>query len=115
VAECQVDADQGLFLLLVQVRIGQDLTGQIRCTRRRVEDARLHVQRLRGDAQGPRDLLQDGGGGAPQASLDLAEVRIGYAGELGESPQGEAGCVPLLTDEAAELAPTVARVAPHRR
>ena len=60
----------------------------------RLEDARLHVERLGGDAQRLGDLLEDLGRGPAQAAFDLAQVRIGDAGQLGEPAQARAGPTP---------------------
>src|SRR5580704_120414 len=50
-AEGEVDADEGLLLLLADRLVGQDGAGQVERAGRRLEDPRLHVERLGGDAQ----------------------------------------------------------------
>jgi len=49
--ERPVDLDQRLLLALADARIAQDLAGEIGTVAALVEDARAHVERLRGDAQ----------------------------------------------------------------
>ena len=78
-----------------------------------LEDAGLHVEGLGGDAQRLGDLLEDLGRGPAQPALDLAQVRVGDAGQLGEPAQREPGRAPLLTDEGPEVEPAVFRVRAH--
>ena len=112
-AERQVDADEGLLLVLAQRLVGQDQPAQIGRPVRRLEDAGLHVEGLGGDAQRLGDLLEDLGGGPPQSPLDLAEIRIGDAGQLGEPAQREAGGAPLLADERAQISPAILGISAH--
>ena len=79
----------------------------------RLEDPCLHVEGLGRDAQRLGDLLEDLGRGPPQPALDLAQIRVGDAGQLRETPEREAGGGSLLTDEGPEVEPTVALVRAH--
>ena len=112
-AEREVDPDQGLLLILAQRLIGQDQAAQIGGAVRRLEDARLHVERLGRNPQRLGDLLQDLGGGPPQSPLDLAEIRVRYPGQLGQPPKREPGGVPLLTDERAQISPAILGINAH--
>ena len=73
----------------------------------RLEDAGLHVEGLGRDAQRLGDLLEDLGRGPSQSPLDLAQVRIGDPGQLGQPPERQAGRAPLLTDEGAQISPAI--------
>ncbi len=106
-AEGEVDADQRLLLLLADGLVGHDRPAQVGRAFGRVENAGLDVERLGGDAQRLGDLLEDLGRGAAQAALDLAEIRVRDAGELGEMAQRQSSGPPLLTDERPEIVPAV--------
>jgi hypothetical protein len=67
-----------------------------------VDQARLRHQRLRGDVQGIGDGLEHADRGLVQAPLDLAQVRVGQAGHLGQLPQRQISPLALLADEGAE-------------
>ena len=54
-----------------------------------VEDPGLHVQRLGRDPQRLGELLQDVGARLAQPALDLAQIRVGHPGGVGELPQRE--------------------------
>ena len=62
-----------------------------------VEDPGPHVERLGGDLEALGELLEDLGAGLLQAPLDLRQVGVGHAGELGELAQREPGGLTLLT------------------
>src|SRR3712207_5295248 len=100
-----VDADQRLLLVLVQVRVAEDLTDQVGGAGALLEDAGPDVQRLRRDLQGAGDLLEDLGGRLAQAPLDLAEVGVRDPGQLRQLPEAEVPDPPLLADELAEVVP----------
>src|SRR5215213_11859237 len=93
-----VDVDKCVLLTLGQPGIGAN-----RALHRpdldlaRAEDPRLDVERLGRDPQGLRDRLEHLGGGPPQSTLDLAEVRIRDPRRVGELPQREPTGLPLLT------------------
>src|SRR3712207_5768626 len=97
--ERAVDAHQRLLLVLVQVRVAQDLADEVGGAGALLQDPGPDVQRLRRDLQRPGDLLEDLGRRLPQAPLDLAEVRVGDAGELRQLAQAEVADPPLLADE----------------
>ena len=71
------------------------------------------VEGLRGDLQGPGDLLEDLGRGLPQAPLDLAQVRVRDARQLGELAQREVPDAALVADELAQVAPAMLEVLLH--
>ena len=79
----------------------------------RLEDAGLHVEGLGRDPQRLGDLLEDLGGGPAQPPLDLAEIRVGDPGQLGQPPQREAGRAPLLADERAQISPAILGISAH--
>ncbi len=86
-AEREIDADQGLLLILAQGLISQDQAAQVRRAIRRFEDAGLHIERLGRNPQSLGDLLQDLGGWPTQSALDLAEIRVRYPGQFGQTPE----------------------------
>ena len=90
-AEGEVDAHQRLLLLLADGLVGHDGPGQVGRAVGRLEDAGLHVERLGRDAQRLGDLLEDLGRGPAQPALDLAQIGVGDAGQLGEPAQREPG------------------------
>ncbi len=63
----------------------------------------LDVERLRRDAQGLGDLLEDLGRRPAQTPLDLAQVGVGDPGQLGQASQRQAGRAALLPDERAQF------------
>src|SRR3954451_3419412 len=69
-----------------------------------VEDPRLHVERLGGDAQRLGDLLEDLRARLAQPALDLAEVGVGDTGELRQLPKRHVGRGTLLADVVTEVA-----------
>ena len=82
---------------------------------RGVEDAGLDVEALGGDLQSLRELLEDLGARALQASLDLGQVGVGHPGELGQLTQGEPGGRALFAQVLAEAAAQVVqRVLAHK-
>src|SRR5580704_17091347 len=70
--EREVDVNERLLPLLVDRLVGHDGAGQVGGAGGCLEDARLHVERLGGDAQRLRDLLEDLGRGPAQPAFDLA-------------------------------------------
>src|SRR4051812_9246471 len=68
-----------------------------------VEDAGAHVEGLRGDLESAGELLEDLRARLLQAPLDLAEVRVRDAGELGELTQRKLGVLSLLPQERAQV------------
>src|SRR5690242_10497396 len=104
-AEGVVDLEKYVLLPLVDRRIGQyDRPCLQLLPLPLVEDPGPHVERLGGDPQGLRDLLEHLGTRLAQTALDLAEIRIGHPGGVGELPQGELRGTPLLTQVLAEIA-----------
>ena len=79
-----VDVDQDLLLALAQVRVAQDGGHQVGVFGLLVEDAGPDVEGFGADAQGLGDVLEDPGRGLPEPPLDLGQVRVGDAGELGQ-------------------------------
>ena len=86
------------------------MSAQVGVTVGLIEDPGLHIEGLGRDAQGFGDLLEDLGRRAAQAPLDLAEVRVGDAGQFGEAPQREAGRVPLLANERAKVGEPIGKL-----
>ena len=113
VAEGAVDPDEGLLLLLGEVRIATDLPHQIGAFAL-LEDPRPDVERLRGDLEGPGDLLEDLGRRLPQTALDLAQVGVGDARHLGQLAQREVAHPTLVADELPEVVPAVLELLLHR-
>ena len=103
VAERQVYLDQRLLLVLGDERVAQDLAGEVVLALAVLEDPGPDVERLGGDPQRLGDLLEDLGGRLAQAALDLAEVRVGDPGQVGEAAEGQTGAAPLLADERTEV------------
>ncbi len=120
-----VDLQERLLLPLGQGGIGEDDRAGLHLVPvpLRVEDAGPHVQRLGGDAQGLGDLLEHLRARLAQPALDLAQIRIGHPGGIGELPQRELGVAPLLAQVVTEIAtlsdampppcPTVANFCKH--
>ena len=107
-----VDAEHRLFLgarhpVVVQDRVLEalSLTG--------IEDARSHVERLCGDLEPFRDLLEDLGGRPAQTPLDLAQVRVRHLGELAQAAHREPRVLALLADERAQLSEPVGGLLRH--
>ena len=114
VPERRVDPDQGLLLLLGELRVPADLAHQIGALAL-LEDAGPHVEGLGRDLQGPGDLLEDLGRRLPQAALDLAQVRVRDPRQLGELAEREVVDAALVADELAEVPPAVLEVLLHGR
>src|SRR5439155_17285908 len=79
--EALIKVEQDLLLLLGQRGVAPDGRADVDGVGPLLEDARLHVERLGGDAKRFRDRLEDLGARTAQAALDLREVRVGNAGE----------------------------------
>ena len=62
----------------------------------------MNVELLRRYLQTPSDLLQDVGTGLAQPALDLRQIRIGHAGDLGQLAQRDLRDFPLFADEGAD-------------
>src|SRR4051812_8536669 len=101
--EGAVHLDQRLFLALGDRGVGQDPGHEIGVALAGFEDPGPYVERFGRDAQRPGDRLEDLRARLPQAPLDLAEVRIGYAGQLRQLAQREAGHAALVANESAQL------------
>src|SRR6185437_14200022 len=97
-AERLVYLDQDLLLPLGELRVGQQRGPDTRVPRAVLQDAGLHVECLGGDPQPLGDLLQDLRARLAQAALDLAQVRVGDPGLLGQLPQRDLRLLPLLLD-----------------
>jgi hypothetical protein len=67
-----------------------------------IEHARAHVHGLGRYTQRLGQLLQHMRRWLAQTALDLAEVRVGDTGLLGQLPQGELSASSPLADEVAE-------------
>ena len=105
--EGRIDIEERLLLSLGEAGIAEN--GELdRPTYAviRAEDSRPDVELLRGDPQRLGDLLQHLGRGLAETTLDLAQVRVGDAGLLGELPQGETRLRALLLEVVAQR-PTV--------
>src|SRR4051812_8732699 len=89
VLEGLVDAHEGLLLVLADVGIPPDLADEVGSALPLLQDPGPDVERLLGDLEGPGDLLEDLGGGLPEPTLDLAQVRVGDPGHLGQLAKGE--------------------------
>ena len=104
-AEGVVDLEQHLLLPLVDRGVGEDDGPRLELVLRLlVENPGPYVERLGGDPQGLRDLLQHLGAGLPQPALDLTQIRIRHPGGVGELPQGQLRGPPLLAEVLAEIA-----------
>ena len=98
-----VDVEQRLLLALGQPGVAQD--GELDRAPDpvdRVDDPGPHVERLRGDPHRLGDLLQHLGGGLAQAALDLAQVRVGHPGLLGQLAERQPCELPLLLEVVTE-------------
>ena len=104
VAEGLVYLEQHLLLALSQMRVAEDCRGEVGVTEPLLQDAGPDVERLRGDPQRSGDLLQDLRAGLAQPALDLGQVRVAHAGELGQLAEGDLGGLALLADVLPELA-----------
>lgn len=105
-AEGLVDLEQHLLLPLVERGIGEDDRTRLHVVpvALGVEDAGPHVQRLGGDPQGLGDLLQHLRARLAQPALDLAQIRIGHPGGIGELPERQLRGAPLFTQIVTEIA-----------
>src|SRR5439155_23970701 len=104
VAERLVHRDECLLLRLGDLGVPEDLADQVVVALALLQDSGPHVERLGRDAQRLGDLLEDLGRRLPQATLDLAQVRVGDPGLLRELPQRQPGHAPLLADELTQVA-----------
>ena len=68
-----------------------------------VEDAGADVEGLGGDLESAGELLEDLRARLLQAPLDLAEVGVRDAGELGELAQGQLRVLSLLPQERTQI------------
>jgi len=93
-----VDLDQHLLLPLVELGIGEQRRPHAGVGRPVFENPGLDVEGFRGDAQPLGDLLQDVGTRFAQTALDLAQVRVGHPGLLGQLPERDPRLLPLLPD-----------------
>src|SRR6187401_781432 len=102
-----VEVDEDLLLAVVEVGGGLDrvleIGGWHAVVVAGIEDPGPDVQRLGGDREAPRDLLQDVGAGLAQAAFDLAQVRVRDAGPVAQAPQRQPGALALLANEVAEV------------
>jgi hypothetical protein len=105
VAKREVDAHERLFLVLGEMRLVEDVPGQVGLAMTGLEDARLDVEGLGRDPQRLGDLLEDLRRWTAQAALDLAQVRVRDPGQLGKPPQRQPGRVALFANEGAEVVP----------
>ncbi len=105
-AEGFVDLQQDLLLPLVQRRVREDDRTRLHLVPvpLGVEDAGADVQRLGGDPQRLGDLLQHLRTRLAQPALDLAQIRIGHPGGIGELPQRQLRVAPLLAQVVTEIA-----------
>ena len=105
-AERLVDLEQHLLLPLVERGIGEYDGARLHLVPvpLGVEDAGADVQRLGGDPQGLGDLLQHLRARLAQSALDLAQVRIGHPGGVGELPERQLRVAPLLAQVLTEIA-----------
>lgn len=105
-AEGLVDLQQHLLLPLVQRRVGEDDGPRLHLVPvpLGVEDAGPDVQRLGGDPQRLGDLLQHLRARLAQPALDLAQIRVGHPGGIGELPQRQLRSAPLLAQIVTEIA-----------
>ncbi len=101
--ERPVDLEEHLLLALGQRRIAHHGGDEVGGIAPLVEDPGTHVERLGRDAQPACDALQDLGRRLAQPSLDLAEVRVGDAGELAQLPERQPRVATLVADEVAEV------------
>src|SRR6266487_3064951 len=100
------DGDQGCLLRLGQVGVGADgdlyLWRGVAAVATVVEQAGLGEEGLGGQVERSGDRLQHPDRGLVQAALQLAQVGVGDAGQLGQLAQGQVGELALHTDEGAE-------------
>jgi hypothetical protein len=85
--ERSVDADQGLFVVLGDRGVAQDLGHEIGAFGALLEQACPLVERLRRDAQAFGDALQDLGRGLAQPPFDLAQIGVRDPGLFGKFAQ----------------------------
>src|SRR5262249_21520446 len=97
-AERFVDLQQHLLLPLGELRVGEHRCPYARVRPPVLQDPRLHVKCLGGDAQPLGDLLQDLGAGTAQPPLDLAEVGVGDAGGRRRQATRDLRLLTLLAD-----------------
>ena len=104
-AEGFIDLQQYALLPLVDRRIGQYDRPRLQLLPLPlIENPGPHIQRLGRDPQRLGNLLQHLRTGLAQAALDLAEIRIGHPGGIGELPQRELRRAPLLAQVLTEIA-----------
>src|SRR6266511_234624 len=108
--EGRVHVDQHLLLPLAQVRVALDRVHQAGLLGPLVEDARPDVEGLGADPQRLGDVLEDLGGGLAQPALDLRQVRVGDARQLGQVAHRQLRLAPLVADVAADVADLPSRV-----
>src|SRR4051794_7641483 len=112
-SERVVDVEQRLLLALREPRVGEhSQLDRPHLALVEVQDPGADVQRLRRDAKPFRELLQHLCRGSAQSTFDLAEVRIGDSGLLGELTERELGGEPLLPQVVAEVLDALAHPEP---
>src|ERR1700734_1779883 len=96
--------------------LGSRRGGLIRCIAHgRVDEARLGEQRFRGNVEGVRNGFKHPHRRLVQATLNLAQVRVGQAGQLRELAQRQVGHLALGTDEGAKRLAALMPCVGHRR
>ena len=113
--EALVHVEQGLALLGGQLLVGGDgfADADARLVGGRQEAGPL-VQRLGADLQRLGDLLQDVGRRLAQAALDLRQVRVADAGQVGQAAHAHAGDLALRLDQLADIGQSLVEVVAHR-
>jgi hypothetical protein len=96
-----------MLLPVRQVRIGVDGGLDVRPLLFGLQNARTHVESLGGDPKPSGDLLENLGRRVAQPALDLAEIGVAHACQLGQLAKGESGVLALLTQVATEVSHSV--------
>ncbi len=97
-----IHPQQHLLLLRGQPTVAEEHVLEI-VTLALLENPGAHVERLRRQTECLGDLLEDLSRRLAQTPFDLAQVRVGDAGDLRELAQRHADFLSLLTDERAQF------------
>src|SRR6185312_3715367 len=91
-----VDVDQHLTLPTGECDVGPDRGQHVTVRLAVLDETGLDVERLGGDVQTLRDLVQDLRARLAQAPFNLAQVRVGHPGLRGELTKRDLRLLPLL-------------------
>lgn len=111
--EGTVNLDKNLLVAFADCGIAQDLPYRIVMTFPLVQDPRPHIEGFRRNPQCLGDGLKDLRARIAHSSLDLAQIRVGDAGQLTQLSQRQPGRPTLVADEATEVVHSPLEILTH--